>query len=372
MATRRGSDVGSVRMLSSTDQTQATPMARERGGGMATHPECRGTGTCRNASDRIVLGRLTNRSARSGPVGGAAGPRQRTSGRRSRHQTAQRRRWRGRGGAGQRDASCCPIAGERSVESAGNVPVWLDRFAGIAGARVVAFLVVEVGRELCMRVKVKLPCWPNPRQAGLQMPSMEPKLAAAAVLLWLKLRVLILSGQLPLAAVARSAENLTLASELHRRVCSCPAISRASSRPFSDLRPPPVFGCRAVLSRVGPNASRTAAGAPPAGCCQQWPTLQRRSAHHDDGDGPREPLRPPPHHLASRRQCRRPGQALCLGQVAGRLQAQVQEDNSQEDGRQENRRYVLFLVPCVVDGSCSSTRHATHGIFESDTRHGIG
>ena len=210
---------------------------------MATHPECRGTGTCRNASERIVLGRLTNRSARSGPVGGAAGPRQRTSGRRSRHQTAQRRRWRGRGGAGQRDASCCPIAGERSVESAGNVPVWLDRFAGIAGARVVAFLVVEVGRELCMQVKVKLPCWPNPRQAGLQMPSMEPKLPAAAVLLWLNsvemLRALILSGPLPLAAVARSAENLTLASELHRRVFLVPR-SRAPALahpPTSDLRP---------------------------------------------------------------------------------------------------------------------------------------
>lgn len=112
----------------------ATPLAclGKRNEGKGTHLECLDRGNCRSGSAHTVRGRLTSRSAHSALAGGVAGvPRQRTSGRRSHHQTAPRQRSSGRAGAGQRGASCREFVNV----SFRNSGYWPAGSLGVGGAK---------------------------------------------------------------------------------------------------------------------------------------------------------------------------------------------------------------------------------------------
>ncbi len=121
-------------------------------------------------------------------------------------------------------------------------------------------VVVGVGREWCkLKVKVKLPCWPNPTQAGraghCKCQAQASAGCSAAVA---ELHQNVAGSYLIRPAAAwccGSAENLTLVCPNCTAVCvPGPGILRFSSRPSSDLRPP--TSARLRLPR-GALASRT-------------------------------------------------------------------------------------------------------------------
>ena len=132
-------------------------------------------------------------------------------------------------------------------------------------------------------------------------------------------------------------------------VQSNPIQSKTSSAQRLGSGPTRAFALPPLRAGPPTNASSTAAAAaPPEGCCRHFAVAGRRPVLDD---GPRRAARPPPHRLrpvVPRARRRRAGPPLCVGQVAGRLQGQVEEDDPQEDGREEDWRYVSLTCSCLA------------------------